>query len=129
MTTILITVAAIFIAALALHLYKQMNLRTEGRQRENEYNAAVLLWTYAREVRGQIDQATRRGAGVLDFTNLSVPHSQGYNVSIELTGARFRVYAAPIRHGRSGKLSFFTDNSLTVRAADHGGEQGACAAV
>src|SRR3984893_6735764 len=116
MTTILIILAAIFIAAMALHLYKQMNLRADRRQRENEYNTAVLLWTYAREVRAQIDQATRRGAGVLDFTNLSVPHSQGYQVSIELSGPKFRIHAAPIRHGRSGKLSFFTDNSLTVRA-------------
>src|SRR5215470_11013098 len=123
MIIILITLAAIFVAALALHLYKQMNQRLERRMEENGYNAAVTLWNYARKVKAQIDYATRAGAGVLDFSKIAVPHSKGYKISFELIGAYFRVYAVPYEYYKTGKLSFFTDNTLTVRASDHAGQQ------
>jgi hypothetical protein len=123
---ILIILAGVFVCALGLHGYKQLQFRRERRMRENEYNTAVKLWEYSRLVREQIDGAIRQGKGVLDFTTITVPHSQGYRVSLELIGSYFRVYAVPNKYNRTGRLSFVTDTTLSVRAADRGGNP-ACA--
>ncbi|MFY9572506.1 MAG: hypothetical protein WAV20_13990, partial [Blastocatellia bacterium] len=84
---------------------------------------AVTLWEYARVVKEQIDNTIRLGSGVLDFTKIAVPHSQGYKISFELIGVYFRIYAVPARYNRTGKLSFLTDNTLSVRASDRAGQQ------
>jgi hypothetical protein len=123
---ILIILAGVFVCALGLHGYKQLQIRRERRMRENEYNTAVTLWEYSRLVREQIEGAIRQGKGVLDFTTITVPHSQGYRVSLELIGSYFRVYAVPNKYNRTGRLSFVTDTTLSVRAADRGGNP-ACA--
>jgi hypothetical protein len=123
MIIILIILAAVFIAVLALHAYKQYKLRVEKRIEQNEYDAAVTVWEYARIVKSQIDEALRMGAGVIDFSKITVPHTNGYEMSLELIGTYFRVYAVPGKYGNSGRLSFTTDNTLTVRAGDHTGER------
>ena len=64
--------------------------------------------------------------GVLDFTKITVPHSQGYRISLELIGGYFRVYAVPARYNITGRLSFLTDNTLSVRASDRAGQQASC---
>jgi hypothetical protein len=120
---ILVILAAVFICALALHAYKHYKIRLRQRMNQNEYDVAVTIWDYARLVKRQIDEAVREGTGVLDFTKMSVPHSKGYFVSLELMGSNFRVYATPDRYAKTGKLSFFADNTLAVRAADRAGEQ------
>lgn len=122
---ILVVVSAVFAGALGLHAYKKFKLRREHRISENEYAVAVTIWEYARLVKAQIDDAIRQGTGVIDFTKITVPHSQGYRVSLELIGSYFRIYASPDRYAKTGKLSLLTDNTLTVRAADHSGEQAA----
>ena len=122
MTIILLVLAVIVVAALGLHAHKRIRELQKQRVAENEYNTAVVVWTYARLVKSQIDDSLRHSTGVIDFTNMTVPHSTGYNVSMELTGFSFRVHAAPQRYNRTGKLSFYVDNSLTVRASDRGGE-------
>ncbi|HKP12800.1 MAG TPA: hypothetical protein VJZ91_11835, partial [Blastocatellia bacterium] len=71
---------------------------------------------------GEIDRALRGGEGVLSFTNITVPSSPGYKVSLELMGAYFRVHAVPERYAKTGRLSFVADTTLTVRAADHQGQ-------
>jgi len=123
MVIILIIVAGIFVGALGLHGYKQFKVRQERRIAENEYEVAVALWEFASLVKSQIDEALRQGQGVLDFTNIRIPSSQGYKVTLELIGTYFRVYAIPQRYARTGRLSFLTDNTLTVRAADHAGQR------
>lgn len=94
--------------------------------KQNEYDAAVTIWEYARLVKTEIDEAIRQGTGIIDFTRITVPHSKGYRVSLELIGSYFRVYAIPGRHAKTGRLSFVTDNTLIVRAADRDGEQATC---
>jgi hypothetical protein len=122
MAILLVIVAAIFVGALGLHGYKQFKVRQERRIAENEYNMAVVLWEFAGLVKTQIDDALRKGTGVLDFTKITIPSSQGYKVTLELIGTYFRLYSVPIKYARTGRLSFLTDNTLTVRAADHAGE-------
>lgn len=121
MVIILVTAALVFVCALGLHGYKQLQNRRAQRMSQNEYATAVKLWEYARLVREQIDDAIHQGKGVLDFTAITVPHSQGYRVSLELIGTYFRVYAVPSKYNRTGRLSFVTDTTLSVRAADRAG--------
>jgi hypothetical protein len=123
MAIILVVLSAVFAGALGLHAYKQFKIRRRQRISENEYAVAVTIWDYARLVKRQIEDAIRQGAGVLDFTKITVPHSQGYKVSLELIGPCFRVFASPDRYAKTGKLSFVADNTLIVRAADRSGEQ------
>jgi hypothetical protein len=123
MAIILVVLSAVFVCALGLHLYKQFKIRQQQRISENEYAVAVTIWEYARLVKSQIEEAIRQGTGVIDFTKITVPHSQGYKVSLELIGSYFRVYAIPGSYAKTGKLSFVADNNLIVRAADRAGEQ------
>jgi len=123
MTIILIILAAIFVGVLCLHTYKQYKLRQQRRIDENEYHAAVTLWEFARSLKQQLDAALHKRDGVLDFTGISLPHTQGYKISLELIGAYFRLYAVPARYNRTGRLSFLTDNTLSVRASDRAGQQ------
>jgi len=123
---ILIILAGVFVCALGLHGYKQLQIRRARRMSKNEYNTAVTLWEYARLVREQIDTAVHQRKGVLDFATITVPHSPGYRVSLELIGSYFRVYAVPNKYNRTGRLSFVTDTTLSVRAADRSGNP-ACA--
>ena len=122
MAIVLVILAAVFVGVLGVHSYKQYKLRQERRMNENEYNAAVTSWEYARVVKDSIDVAIRQGTGVLDFTNIKVPHTQGYEISLELIGAYFRVYAVPARYNKTGRLSFLTDNTLSVRASNRSGQ-------
>jgi len=123
MAIVLVILAAVFVGVLGVHGYKQFKIRQQRQMNENEYNAAVTLWEFARVVKEQIDSAIRQGTGVLDFTRITVPHTQGYEISLELIGAYFRVYAVPARYNRTGKLSFLTDSTLSVRASDRTGQQ------
>lgn len=123
MTIILIILAAVFLGVLGLHSYKQFKIRQQRRIDENEYDVAVTLWEFARELKAHLDTAIRKSDGVLDFTAITVPHSQGYNISLELIGVYFRVYAVPSRYNKTGRLSFLTDNTLSVRASDRAGRQ------
>ncbi|MEK6324016.1 MAG: hypothetical protein AABN33_20430 [Acidobacteriota bacterium] len=122
MAIVLVILAAVFVGVLGVHTYKQYNVRQQRRMNENEYNAAVTLWEYARLVKDKIDTAIRQGTGALDFTKITVPHTQGYKISVELIGAYFRIYAVPAKYNRTGRLSFLTDNTLSVRASDRSGQ-------
>lgn len=123
MAIVLIILAAVFIGVLGMHAYKQFKIRQLRRMNENEYNAAVTLWEYARLVKDKIDATIRQGSGMLDFTKITVPHAPGYKISLELIGAYFRIYAVPARYKTTGRLSFLTDNTLSVRASDRSGQQ------
>ena len=123
MAIVLVILTIVFVGVLGVHSYKQYKIRQQRQMSENEYTCAVTLWEFARVVKGQIDGAIREGSSVLDFTRISVPHSAGYEISLELLGVYFRIYAVPSRYNRTGKLSFLTDNTLSVRASDRAGQQ------
>jgi hypothetical protein len=123
MAIVLVLLVTVFVGVLGVHGYRQFKIKQQHQMKQNEYNAAVTLWEFACGVREQIDGAVRLGTGVLDFTTITVPHTQGYELSLELIGAYFRIYAVPARYNRTGKLSFLTDNTLSVRASDREGQQ------
>jgi hypothetical protein len=89
---------------------------------DNAYNTALTLWNFARVIKDQLDEVGRGRAEVIDFTNISVPAGTGYNVCLELAGYGFRLHAVPERYDRTGRISLYVDNALTVRAWDRGGE-------
>jgi hypothetical protein len=89
MVIVLIVLSAVFILALGMRIYKRVEQRRQERIRENEYNAAVTLWNFARDLKAQIDDALRQGGGLLDFKKITIPHSQGYRMSLELSGYSF----------------------------------------
>ncbi|HET9529306.1 MAG TPA: hypothetical protein VFQ92_03070 [Blastocatellia bacterium] len=123
MAIILVILAIVFLAGLALHAYKRLGQMREQRIRENEYNTAVILWDFARIIKSHLDDTVRAGTGVLDFSKILVPHSQGYRVTLELAGYNFKIYGVPSMYNKSGRLSFFIDKSMTLRASDRNGEE------
>ena len=46
---------------------------------------------------------------------------QGYKIEVTLTGNRFEVTATPLEYGKTGKTSYYIDDSNVLRGADHGG--------
>lgn len=121
MAIVLVILAMVFIGALALHAFKRLKQLREQRISENEYNTAVTIWYFAQIIKGHFDDNLRKGTMVLDFSKILIPHSQGYEITLELTGDNFRVYGVPAQHNNSGRLSFFIDNSMTLRASDRNG--------
>jgi len=122
MVIIIITLSVIFVAALGFQAYRRILDLREKRMADNEYNTAVTLWKYSTVLRTELDQALRKSQGVLNYSKITVPHSPGYRVTLELEGYSFRVSGTPERYNRSGRLSFYVDNTLTVRSGDHKGE-------
>ncbi len=45
----------------------------------------------------------------------------GYTIEVTVSGGGFGATATPIEYGKSGKLSYFIDESGVLRAGDHGG--------
>ena len=122
MTVILIILAAVGAGAAGLYIHRLVKDRRERRMSNNEYTAAVTSWEFAKLVKAEIELALRQSNSVLDFTRITIPSSAGYRLSLELIGAYFRVHAVPDRYARTGRLSFVTDTTLTVRSADHLGQ-------
>ncbi len=122
MIIILLTIAIILLAALGQSLFRKLRKIRERRMAEATYDTAVRLWSYAAQVRTEIDEMLRKGSGVLSYASIAVPHSPGYKFSLELEAHRFRVHALPLKYGKTARLSLFVDESLTVRASDRAGD-------
>jgi len=45
----------------------------------------------------------------------------GYRIELTISGTRFEAVAVPKEYGKTGKLSYFIDESNVLRAGDHGG--------
>jgi Protein of unknown function (DUF3352) len=45
----------------------------------------------------------------------------GYKLNLSLVGARFELTATPAEHGKTGKISYFIDETSLLRGADHSG--------
>lgn len=48
--------------------------------------------------------------------------NMGYRIEVNASGEKFGVTATPKEYGKSGRLSFFLDETGTMRAADHKGK-------
>lgn len=45
----------------------------------------------------------------------------GYKFEVLATGDKFEVFAVPVEYGKSGKMSYFIDQTGVLRGGDHGG--------
>jgi hypothetical protein len=45
-----------------------------------------------------------------------------YKFELDVAGDKFEISATPKTYGKTGRRSFFVDNTGTVRGADHRGE-------
>ncbi len=46
----------------------------------------------------------------------------GYRLDLIVSGDRYEATATPVEYGKSGRLSFYTDQSGVIREGDHGGK-------
>ncbi len=47
--------------------------------------------------------------------------NHGYKIEITLTGTKFEATATPLEYGKTGKTSYYIDDSNVLRGGDHGG--------
>src|SRR5260370_34434273 len=116
MNVIIILLAIITLGLPGWFARRAMERHRRKKMSDNAYSTALTLWNFARVIKDQLDEVSRGRAEVIDFTNISVPAGTGYNVCLELAAYGFRIHAVPERYGRTGRLSLYVDNGLTVLA-------------
>jgi hypothetical protein len=65
---------------------------------------------------GSIDQLVTAGLIAKEMLE-----SSGYRIEVSVSGGSFTATAVPVEYGKTGKLSFFVDESKVLRGGDHGG--------
>ncbi len=50
--------------------------------------------------------------------------NSGYRFEVTVTGDKFEISAAPVEYGKTGKMSYFIDNTFVLRGADRSGASG-----
>jgi hypothetical protein len=78
---------------------------------ESTYKAGVGKGKY-----GTLDQLVEQ-----KLVNKPFLDKYGYNFEVRVSGDQFEAVATPREYGKTGKRSFFVDNSGVVRGDDHGG--------
>jgi hypothetical protein len=97
-------------SAIANETVAQGKLRTIASA-ENTFRATNKDGNY-----GSIDQLV--SAGLISKELLETPV---YRVEVQASGSRFEATAVPVEYGKTGKRSFFIDESSILRGGDHGG--------
>lgn len=92
-----------------------------GKERE----ATTTLWSIANAERRYKEKNATYGSleelAAGEFMEKTALNSQNYKFEVTITADGYSITAVPIEYGKSGKLSFFLDQTGTTRAADHGG--------
>ena len=57
----------------------------------------------------------------LGFVHKEMWQDNGYRIELTINGVKFEATAMPIEYGKTGRLSYFVDESAVVRGADRGG--------
>lgn len=93
----------------------------------NERSALSAIYAIA-----QAETEFRKGKGGGNYATLDqlledkeylrrMIENNGYRIELTVSGTRFEVSAVPIEYGKTGRVSYFVDESRVVRAGDHGG--------
>lgn len=91
-----------------------------------EREAIGTLWTIANAER-QYKEKNKSGYASLEelMTAELLPkemlNSKSYKFEIEITADGYAITAVPVEYGKSGKMSYFMDQTGVIRGADHGG--------
>lgn len=65
---------------------------------------------------GTLDQLMEQG-----FVHREVFEKHGYKIQVTVAGNKFEASAFPLEYGKTGRMSFFIDESGVLKGADHGG--------
>jgi hypothetical protein len=65
---------------------------------------------------GSLDELISEG-----LVNKELMQNYGYKIEVTLSSNKFEVSAVPVEYGKTGKSSYFLDESSVLRSADHGG--------
>jgi hypothetical protein len=93
----------------------------------NERGAIAALYAIA-----NAENQYRTGKGSGSFGTLEqlqaeglitekIAEPTGYKINLSLVGAKFELTATPLEHGKTGKTSYFMDETNILRGADHSG--------
>ena len=93
----------------------------------NEKGAMMALHMIA-----NVESQYRSGEGQGSFASLDTliesqmisketVENHGYKIEITLSGNKFEATATPLEYGKTGKTSYYIDDSNVLRGADHGG--------
>ena len=78
---------------------------------ENQYRVGKGAGSF-----GTLEQLQAEG---LVSENTAEP--TGYKINLSIVGAKYELTATPLEHGKSGKTSYFMDETRILRGADHSG--------
>ena len=59
--------------------------------------------------------------GIAVFVLKNRLQTSGYRFDVTVSGDKFEVTAVPLEYGKTGKLSFFIDNTYVIRGGDRNG--------
>ena len=93
---------------------------------KNERQAMSMMWTIAStEQMYKMTKGSSYGSLEQLIEAKYLPKERldnsGYKFELTLAGEGFQISAVPVEYGKTGKLSYFMDQTHTLRGADHGG--------
>ena len=109
-----------FIAGFSTGLKDQPELLNEAYARSALEMIARAQTTY-RANKGDGQYATLEQLITEGAVTKSMLQDFGYTITVNVSGAGFTVSAVPNEYGKTGKKSFFIDESGVLRGGDHGG--------
>ncbi|MGB7925220.1 MAG: hypothetical protein WCF57_18425 [Pyrinomonadaceae bacterium] len=95
---------------------------------ENEMRAVHVLMsirgaqTAYKDTKGKGSYATREQLISEELMSKSRLEIEGYRIEITATGDKFEATATPTEYGKTGRQSFFMDESGIIRGGDHSGQ-------
>jgi hypothetical protein len=93
---------------------------------KNERSAMYTLWQIANAERQYKEKTGATYGSIEQLVETEILSKEsvataGYKIDLRVTAEGFEVTAVPTEYGKTGKLSFFLDQSGVVRGADRGG--------
>ena len=93
-----------------------------------EILGAELIYFKAKQRYAELDELIKLGGVSLQLNN-GVVNGYRFAVTLNSEGKGFVVTAVPVTYGRTGRLSFYADQTLLIRAEDKSGQPASATAV
>ena len=77
---------------------------------------------YAQANNGAFGEMKALAASGLMSDDMFDPKASGYNFKLTISGKAYVATAEPVHYGRTGKLSFWMDQTGAIKSADNGGK-------
>lgn len=100
----------------------------EANEWLQEILGAQLIYFKAKQRYAPLDELIKLGGISAELTD-SVANGYRFAVTLNTNGQSFAVTAVPVAYGRTGRLSFFADQTNLIRAEDKQGRPASAAAA